>query len=63
MESPGLFFTPQCKNVVRTFKLLQADPMKDGDVDTDDEDHLFDVVKMRCLAKDRRVGVSQVGGL
>ena len=64
MESPGLFVVKgKCPNIVRTFKELQKDPLKDGDVDTDGEDHLFDVVKMRCMAKRREATMMSVGGL
>lgn len=58
-EGPGLYIVSSCKNIIRTFPQLQCDPLKDGDVDTDGEDHLWDLTRYRVLAIQRR-GPQQV---
>ena len=49
MEGPGLFTFDNCTNIARTFPILPKDPLKDGDVDTDAEDHLWDTARYRVL--------------
>ena len=53
MERPGLFICRTCPNIIRTFPSLPEDPVKDGDVDTDAEDHLWDLTRYRVHSKRR----------
>lgn len=47
---PKLYiFGDRCPNLVRTLPALRADPRNPNDVDTDDEDHLFDALKYLLL--------------
>ena len=52
MEGPGLFFVGEkCPNVARTFMGLPSSQLKDGDVDDDGEDHLWDATRYRVHRK------------
>ena len=51
IERPGLYFFKNCFHVGRTFPLLPEDIRRDGDVDTDSEDHLWDTTRYRVYEK------------
>lgn len=49
-EGPGLYFTHNCTAAISTVPNLPRDDKKLDDVDTDAEDHPYDVVRYRVLA-------------
>ena len=53
-ERPGIYFMRNCKACLKTLPSLPRDPDKPDDVDTDSEDHLWDVVRYRILASSNR---------
>ena len=48
-EYPGMFVFNTCKNWIRTVPTLSRDEKNPEDVDTEQEDHSFDVSKYFCL--------------
>jgi hypothetical protein len=50
MEYPGLFVFNICRHLIRTLPLLQADKKKIEDIDTENEDHAADCLRLRILA-------------
>lgn len=57
MEQPGLFFFSTCRHSIRTIPVLPRDAKKIDDVDTDAEDHAFDMVRYRVM-NHRREGAA-----
>lgn len=57
-ELPGLFVFDTCRHTIRTVPVLPRDDSKDGDIDTDSEDHVGDVIRYRVSQK-RRVMKSE----
>ena len=53
-ERPGIYFMRNCKACLKTLPSLPRDSDKPDDVDTDSEDHLWDVVRYRILASSNR---------
>lgn len=53
-EGPGLYFTTACPASIEILPSLPRDPDKLDDVDTDAEDHPYDMVRYRCLAGSNR---------
>ena len=51
VDGPGLYFWKNCFHIGRTFPLLPESIRKDGDVDTDSEDHAWDAVRYRLYQK------------
>lgn len=49
LESPGLFFFETCVHSIRTLPALPRDPKIADDVDTDSEDHAYDMVRYRVM--------------
>jgi hypothetical protein len=46
---PGLYFTSDCRASIATLPLLPRDEEDEDDVDTDAEDHPYDMTRYRCL--------------
>lgn len=42
---PMIYFFDTCKNIIRTLPQLRYDPIRPEDVDTSQEDHLYDALK------------------
>ena len=42
---PMIYFFNTCKNIIRTLPQLRYDPVQPEDVDTGQEDHLYDALK------------------
>ena len=42
---PMIYFFENCRNMIRTLPILQYDPIRPEDVDTKQEDHLYDALK------------------
>jgi hypothetical protein len=59
-ELPGLYIFTTCRHVIRTIPVLPRDETKDGDLDTDAEDHLADVIRYRVSAKKRLLQTSEL---
>lgn len=53
MERPGLFIFKTCPQMHRTFQILPKSPSTDGDVDTDSEDHPWDLTRYRVYHRPR----------
>lgn len=62
MEGPGLYVTTDCPQMIRTFPELPKDPTNPDDVDTDAEDHLWDLTRYRALHKRLTMGVGTLKG-
>lgn len=56
MEGPGFYVTTDCPQMIRTFPVLPKDPTNPDDVDTESEDHLWDLTRYRVLRKRRESG-------
>lgn len=50
MERPGLFVFSNCHHTIRTMPNLENDDKNMEDIGTDQEDHIYDVVRYRILA-------------
>jgi hypothetical protein len=61
MESPGLFVFENCTQFIRTVPVLPRDEDNPDDVDTEAEDHCWDALRYRILAK-ARPGAPSAGG-
>ena len=63
-EGPGLYFMDNCRASIATLPTLPMDPDKPEDVDTDAEDHPYDMVRYRCSQGNNRlakeIGVKHV---
>ena len=46
---PQMYIFKNCRNTIRTLPLLEFDKHKDGDVDTDGEDHAADEIRYMCM--------------
>lgn len=53
-EGPGLYFMQNCIASIITLPAVPRDPKKINDVDTTSEDHVYDMVRYRCLAGNNR---------
>jgi hypothetical protein len=56
-ELPGLYIFDTCRHVIRTVPVLPRDLDKDGDIDTDAEDHLGDTIRYRVSLKRKIMSV------
>lgn len=54
-EGPGIYFTNNCEASIETLPALPRDPDKPDDVDTDAEDHAWDMVRYRVLTSSNRL--------
>jgi len=50
-EEPGLYIFNHCVHLVRTLPVLPRSEYNSDDVDTNSEDHLYDGLRYRCLAR------------
>ena len=48
---PGMYVFSGCKAFIRTIPLLQYDPLRPEDLDTDGEDHVADEVRYFCMSR------------
>jgi hypothetical protein len=48
---PTMFFFPTCSDSIRTISVLQHDPERAEDLDTNSEDHAADDVRYACLSR------------
>jgi hypothetical protein len=53
-EGPGLLFTSNCTASISTIPVLPRDDKDPDDVDTDAEDHVYDMVRYRLLKGNNR---------
>lgn len=54
-EAPGIFFMEHCRATISTLPVLPRDPDNEDDVDTEAEDHVYDEIRYRVLAKSRQI--------
>jgi len=54
-EGPGLYFMDNCRAALATIPILPRDEVKFDDVDTEAEDHPYDVVRYRVLHGNNRL--------
>jgi len=62
MEYPGLFIFNTCDHFKRTVPVLPRDKIKNDDVDTKAEDHIYDDVRYRLMKKQYHGGMVEVKG-
>jgi len=55
MEEPGLFVFDTCQHFIRTVPVMPRDERNPDDVDSDAEDHIFDLCRYRALLPKRVV--------
>lgn len=48
---PGMYIFSNCKAAIRTLPLLQYDPRKPEDLDTEGEDHAADEIRYFCMSR------------
>jgi hypothetical protein len=53
-EGPGLYFMDNCRASISTLPTLPRDPDKPNDIDTDAEDHPYDMVRYRVAKGNNR---------
>lgn len=53
-EGPGIYWMSNCEASIATLPILQRDDKEPDKVDTDGEDHAYDMTKYRCLASNDR---------
>ena len=58
VEEPALYFFDTCRHSIRTLPTLARDTKKPDDVDTDAEDHAYDMVRYRCMTPARASGMA-----
>lgn len=62
MENPGYFVFSTCFHTIRTLPNLEPDPKNVEDIDSNGEDHLYDVIRYKVLAKSREVTTTKIQG-
>jgi hypothetical protein len=62
METPALFVFTNCHHTIRTVPNLEPDPKNMEDIDSNGEDHLYDVLRYRILSASARVKTTKVVG-
>ncbi len=50
-ERPMLYVFSTCRDLIRTLPVLQHDPMRPEDLDTDGEDHIGDELRYGCMSR------------
>lgn len=63
MERPGIFIFANCFHTIRTLPNLENDSRKIEDIDTDGEDHLWDVIRYRLLRSVKSIKTGNVIGV
>lgn len=61
-DAPGIYFMRNCQASIQTIPPIQRDTKKIDDVDTNSEDHPYDMVRYRVL-KGKREATSRVGNV
>lgn len=56
---PLIYFTKDCKNLLRTLPIMQYDPSKPEDLDSDLEDHAVDTLRYVCMSRPIVVNIAQ----
>ena len=51
MKHKGLFYFNTCKHAIRTIPMLQHDPDRPEDLDTESEDHAADTDRYACMSR------------
>lgn len=54
MDGAGLYITDNCTAALTTLPVLPRDPKNMDDVDSDAEDHIYDEIRYRVLADEKR---------
>jgi hypothetical protein len=54
MEHPGLIFFDTCRHSIRTIATISRDEDDPDDVDSEAEDHAYDMTRYRCMFQRRR---------
>ena len=54
-DGPGIFFMDNCRASIATLPVLPRDPRRMDDIDTQSEDHAYDMVRYRVLAGSNRL--------
>lgn len=49
--TPGMFFMENCIHAIRTLPLMEHDPLKMEDVNTESEDHAPDEIRYACMSR------------
>lgn len=62
MEKPAYFIFKTCKETIRTLPNLETDKKHPEDVDTNGEDHCWDVIRYRLLRAANTVKVGETAG-
>ena len=62
MENKGFFVFDTCKHIIRTLPNLQSSPKNSEDIDTDGEDHFWDVVRYATLGHANVITTGQIEG-
>lgn len=62
MERPGFFVFSNCFHTIRTLPNLEPDPANVEDIDSNGEDHLYDVIRYKILSKSKTVTTTKVTG-
>lgn len=57
-DKPGLYFMENCRATIDLLPTLPRDELDMDDVDTASEDHLYDVVRYRCLKGSDRLATT-----
>ena len=63
MERPGFFVFENCYHTIRTLPNLQPNQKDVEDIDTEGEDHLYDLVRYRILKSAKRAKQVKVTGV
>jgi hypothetical protein len=61
-EFPGIWFMDHCRNAIAQIPILPRDERNTEDVDTKAEDHLYDAIRYRVLARSQVMTQIRVGG-
>lgn len=62
MERPGFFVFSTCIHIIRTVPNLQNSPKNTEDIDTQGEDHFWDVIRYRVLKSAKKMSIIEVTG-
>lgn len=62
MEKPGIFIFNTCHNTIRTVPNLENDKHNPEDIDTNGEDHIWDVIRYRLLKASIEVSTQRYTG-
>jgi hypothetical protein len=62
LERPAFFVFNTCTHVIRTIPNLQNDDKNTEDIDSQGEDHFWDVIRYRVLASSKKIRTSDVEG-